>query len=94
MSTRAWGLYECPKSRSPAGTPPIAPASVVSMIWSLMPSSATTLPTSAGMPTPRLRMAPGRSSMAERRAITLRSLSGIVATADTGIFTWPEKAGL
>ncbi len=59
-----------------------------------MPSSAATEPTSAGMPTPRFSTAPGLSSVAQRRAITLRSDSGMVCTPDSGTRSWPEYEGL
>ena len=43
---------------------------------------------------PRLVMAPGISSSAARRAITLRSSSGMDSSVLTGTFTSPKKAAL
>ena len=89
----ASGLYALPKFGSADGTPPTCPDSVVMMIWSLKPSSDTTLATSAAMPTPRFTTSPRRSSMAQRRAMTLRSDSGMGGIWDSGFLICPENAG-
>ena len=68
-----------------AGTPPIGPASTVRVSWSPIPSSLATLETPSGIPMPRLTTALGTSSIAARRAITLRALSSIGGIWDKGI---------
>jgi hypothetical protein len=68
-----------PKSSPAVGMPPIAPGSAVSVRKSMMCSSAATLATPSGMPIPRFTTLLGRSSMAARRAMTLRSVSCIAA---------------
>ncbi|EXI67540.1 MAG: hypothetical protein AW08_01801 [Candidatus Accumulibacter adjunctus] len=57
--------------------PPISPDSTVSVSRCEMRSSLATAATPSGMPTPRLMMPFGGSSKAARRAMILRSLSGV-----------------
>ena len=73
-----------PKSRPPAGTPPITPGSVVSVSSSLIFSSAATLAMPSGMPMPRFTTLLTRSSSAARRAMILRSSSASAADALAG----------
>ena len=77
-------LTAAPKSSPEAGTPPTTPGSAVSVMNSLMRSSAATAATPSGMPMPRLTMAPARSSIAQRRAMILRSSSAIGLTLSSG----------
>ena len=71
----------------------MAPASMVSVKASLMPSSAATRATPSAMPTPRLITMPARSVMAARRAITLRAPIGRGGTSARGIRRSPLNAG-
>ena len=50
----ACAFVAAPKLRPPAGTPPIAPASTVSVIRSRMPSSWATVAMPSGMPDPEV----------------------------------------
>ncbi len=63
--------------------PPITPGSAVSVMRSTIFSSLATVAMPSGMPMPRLTTLFGFSSSAERRAITLRSDSGIGAMPPT-----------
>ena len=51
------------------------------------------LPTSADIPTPRFSTAPAGTSMAHRRAMTFRSVSGSGGMALVGRRICPEKEG-
>ncbi len=73
--------------------PPVTPLSMLSVSESATPSSAATDGMPAGTPMPRLVTAPGVTSMAARRAITLRSSSGIGARVSTGTRMSPHSAG-
>ena len=90
----AWVLTAAPKFSPPAGMPPITPGSAVSVMRSMTRSSAATAATPSGMPMPRLTTALGRSSSAARRAMNLRSFSGIGATLAAGTRISPAKAAL
>lgn len=90
----ASALVAAPKFRPPAGMPPITPGSAVSVTRSSSFSSAATAATPSGMPMPRLTTLFGRSSINARRAMILRSDSGIGTTADKGTRTSPAKAAL
>ena len=90
----ACALVAAPKSPPPAGMPPMAPGSAVSVIRSAIFSSAATEATPSGMPKPRFTTLFGRSSMAARRAMILRALSGIGASDVSGTRTSAAKAGL
>ena len=79
-----------PKSSPPAGTPPMTPGSAVSVIRSTMRSSLATLAMPSGMPMPRLTTLLACSSIAARRAITLRTSSGIGLIWSTGTRISPE----
>ena len=73
-----------PKSIPPAGIPPITPGSAVKVSRSMIDSSAATAATPSGMPMPRFTTTLGRSAMAARRAMILRSDIGSEATLVAG----------
>lgn len=87
----AAGLAAPPNWVPPLGTPPTLPASTVSVISWEMPSSAATRATRSGIPTPKFTTAPGRSSMAARRAMTFRASSGSGASASAGARNSPVR---
>ena len=68
----ACALTAAPKSRPPAGTPPITPGSAVSVSRSLTFSSAATAATPSGMPMPRFTTLFGAQLHGRARAMTLR----------------------
>lgn len=62
----------------------MVPGSVVSVIRSMILSSAATAATPSGMPMPRLTTSLGRSSCAARRAMVLRGPGIIGSTLAAG----------
>ena len=74
--------------------PPTMPGSAVRVTCRSTRSSAATAATPSGMPIPRFTTPPSGSSIAARRAITLRSSSGKGAMRSSGTRSWPEKAAL
>ena len=72
----------------------MTPGSAVSVTWLRILSSFATAATPSGMPMPRFTTPPIGSSKAQRRAITLRSSSGRLASIVSGTLNSPEKAGL
>ena len=86
-------LTAAPKFRPEAGTPPITPGSAVMVMKERIFSSLATEATPSGMPMPRLTTPLAGSSMAARRAISLRSSSGMGGSEPSGTRSSCEKAG-
>ena len=72
----------------------MTPGSAVSVIRSLIFSSAATAATPSGIPTPRLTTLFGLSSIAARRAMILRSLISSGFSEVSGTRTSEENAAL
>ncbi|MET4823488.1 hypothetical protein ABH972_001077 [Bradyrhizobium ottawaense] len=77
-----------------AGMPPITPGSAVSVMRSMIRSSLATEAIPSGMPMPRLTTLLAFSSRAARRAMILRSLTGITGSDAARTRISLEKAGL
>ena len=72
------------------GAPPIMPCSLVRMTASSKPSSAAIVDRPVDTPAPRLQIAPGKSSIAARRTITLRGPNGSDVMSSSGMRSSPE----
>ena len=72
----------------------MAPASTVSVIRSRIPSSLATVAMPSGIPMPRFTTELVFSSIAARRAITLRASSAVAPGASGTTRTSPAYAGL
>ena len=72
----------------------MAPASTVSVIRSRIPSSSATAAMPSGIPMPRFTIELIFSSIAARRAITLRASSAVLPGASDTTRTSPAYAGL
>ena len=70
------------------------PGSAVSVTCCSRFSSLATAATASGMPMPRLTTPPIGSSIAQRRAMILRSSRAKGGMRSSGTRSWPEKAGL
>ncbi len=88
-------LTAAPKSSPLCGTPPIdARLGRQRHVARARFSSFATAATPSGMPMPRLTTPPIGSSNAQRRAMILRSSSGIGSSMSSGTLSSPENAGL
>ena len=81
------------KLRPSCTWPPMGPDSTEQVRAEEMPSSAAMLPRPEGMPLPMLTMTPGVSSMAARRAMTLRRFRGSALVALPESLISPESSG-